>query len=711
MRYLHLLCILFFLLTLTACGGGGGDKPPPDSDTTEESLTVGVLLPLSGAEDRGWQKPLEWALSNINAAGGVAGKKLKLKYSDTSVTNTVEAARQLASDPSVLAVIGPAFSREVMATAQTFIARKKVMVSPSATSADIFRAFGGERYIWRTVESDITQLLKMLTLAGQGGATSVSLLTSADPYGATFFNWFGFLADELHLEVKSVVQFDQSVNSCEDYMKEALTGSPDVLLAVPSNFETTLCMATTARELAPETRLIFSDGAMLPALIGSLGLEAEGLEGTIPSASLESGFEAAYEKEFSTASPPFAANLYDSLMLIAFGLERSEGKGGEELANAMAEIVQARGTKTDWTREGIASTLLMIKSNILPDISGASGTLEFDSKYLTDPVSTNYGHWRVEGGEFLLEDIQLSSEIAERASDVSKARWTASRENMLDLGQTGPELEFPEKTGLWALIVAGSSGWSNYRHQADALAQYNLLKANGVEDDHIILILADDIAYNEDNKEPGTMHYFENGPDLYQNVEIDYRISNINASDILDILSGNRTGALPFVIDSSPGDNIYVYLSGHGSSDGFFINSVENSLTANSATVITPSDLGRTINSMYTENRYRKMLIVVESCHGGVMGQDINSPGVILFSSASPTENSIADNYSKEYGIWYADQFSHQLWSRTFTDPDSSLKDLYEWLYLHVSGSHVSVYNRDNFGDLEFMALDDFFIP
>ena len=51
----------------------------------------------------------------------------------------------------------------------------------------------------------------------------------------------------------------------------------------------------------------------------------------------------------------------------------------------------------------------------------------------------------------------------------------------------------PERA-VYALIAALSSGFPNYRHQADALRQYWLLRHAGVPDDHIVLMLADDIA-------------------------------------------------------------------------------------------------------------------------------------------------------------------------------------------------------------------------
>lgn len=46
----------------------------------------------------------------------------------------------------------------------------------------------------------------------------------------------------------------------------------------------------------------------------------------------------------------------------------------------------------------------------------------------------------------------------------------------------------------WAVLVAGSNGWYNYRHQADVCHAYQILHKNGIPDSNIIVMMYDDIA-------------------------------------------------------------------------------------------------------------------------------------------------------------------------------------------------------------------------
>ena len=57
----------------------------------------------------------------------------------------------------------------------------------------------------------------------------------------------------------------------------------------------------------------------------------------------------------------------------------------------------------------------------------------------------------------------------------------------------------------WAVVVAGSNTYGNYRHQADACHAYQVLVNGKVAADHIILMAYDDIASSPENPYPGQL--------------------------------------------------------------------------------------------------------------------------------------------------------------------------------------------------------------
>lgn len=48
----------------------------------------------------------------------------------------------------------------------------------------------------------------------------------------------------------------------------------------------------------------------------------------------------------------------------------------------------------------------------------------------------------------------------------------------------------------YAVLVAGSSGYANYRHQSDVCHAYQILHKNGIPDSNIVVMMYDDIAHS-----------------------------------------------------------------------------------------------------------------------------------------------------------------------------------------------------------------------
>ena len=54
-----------------------------------------------------------------------------------------------------------------------------------------------------------------------------------------------------------------------------------------------------------------------------------------------------------------------------------------------------------------------------------------------------------------------------------------------------------------AILIAGSQGYQNYRHQADLCHAFQVLKSRGIPEDQIITFVFNDIAHNPQNPYPG----------------------------------------------------------------------------------------------------------------------------------------------------------------------------------------------------------------
>ncbi|THG21667.1 hypothetical protein TEA_000296 [Camellia sinensis var. sinensis] len=132
----------------------------------------------------------------------------------------------------------------------------------------------------------------------------------------------------------------------------------------------------------------------------------------------------------------------------------------------------------------------------------------------------------------------------------------------------------------WAVLIAGSNGYWNYRHQADVCHAYQLLKKGGLKDENIIVFMYDDIAQNEENPRPGIIINSPHGDDVYKGVPKDYTGENVTVNNFFSVILGNKTaltGGSGKVVDSGPTDHIFIFYSDHGGPGVLAANAEESS--------------------------------------------------------------------------------------------------------------------------------------
>jgi ABC-type branched-subunit amino acid transport system substrate-binding protein len=670
---------------------------------TGPPLKIGVMLPFTGPFASGYEVSLDWAVENINRTGGVAGRMLELEKHDLDTGEVVAIADELINDTAIKAVIGPLTSTQVFQVAPRLIAGKKVFIAPVASAASLSRAFSGYDYFWRLTEPDISQTKTLLLLAQKGGAHRVGLITEESEYGSSFEDWFGYFATELGLEVSAIrVMNPGDTLACKKVWSEMADSNPDAVISSLILPAQNVSLVRAYRADGRQIRLLMSDFSVLPAIAEKLGSLAENLEGTTFSSDPASGFDVSYRTRYGENPGPFQAAMYDAVMLIALALESSEGEGGAALAGALKRVVSGREGECRWNRDDLRKALNLIKAGTCPDILGASGQLNFDEIKYTDVSSTTYGHWRVDDGEFVVTDFYTSDGSGRISSTAAAYQVIASKRQEFSGTANWPAPD--PKTGLKAFLMAGSKGYTNYRHQSDVLKAYQTLKSRGVTDDDIILVLADDIAGSSLNKSPGNVFNDPGGENLYKDVHVDYRLSEITSEILSDIILGNRNASAPVVLETSSTDNILFFTSGHGVPDGMIFSGREEER-------LTPDYWSGIFRQMQEGSRFRRIFWSMESCYSGKIGEAITTPGVLVMTGANPYETSKAYLYESGLGVWLGDKFAYAINHAMATTPAIDFSQLYEQTFSFVNGSHISFYNYQNFGNIFSIQLNEFITP
>ncbi|KAG8182723.1 hypothetical protein JTE90_026174 [Oedothorax gibbosus] len=207
---------------------------------------------------------------------------------------------------------------------------------------------------------------------------------------------------------------------------------------------------------------------------------------------------------------------------------------------------------------------------------------------------------------------------------------------------------------LWAVLVAGSDGWDNYRHQSDVCHSYQILKSHGIPDQRIIVLMKDDLAKNEENPTPGIIINHPNGADVYKGVPHDYTGEAVTPENFMAVLRGDKQALNGVgsgkVLQSGPKDHVFVYFADHGAPG--LIAFPESELTA--------KDLNKTVQYMYDHKMYGKMVIYIEACESGSMFENIlpNNINVFATTAANSEESSYACYFDDKRETYLGDLYS-----------------------------------------------------
>ena len=192
-------------LSLAGCSGGSmDDSSSSGAKASGASITIGTVTTNSGtaaAYGEAEVKGFELAVSEINAKGGINGKKVKLESMDDKgdATEASNAYNKLAGDNNVLAVAGPTISATTAAVAPLADQSKLVTIAPAATSDSIETG----NYLFRTCFKDSYQGEVAARFAAENlKVKKVAVLYgTGDPYSSGVGEAFAKAAEKLGLEV------------------------------------------------------------------------------------------------------------------------------------------------------------------------------------------------------------------------------------------------------------------------------------------------------------------------------------------------------------------------------------------------------------------------------------------------------------------------------------------------------------------------------
>ena len=325
-----------------------------------DEIKVGVTGPYTGGSSSmgvSMRDGVRLATKEINAAGGVGGKKLVLIERDDEAKNErgVQIAQELINNEKVVATLGFINTGVALASQRFYQEAKIPVINNVATGTLITRQFPKDpaNYVFRTSAADEIQAPMIVKEAvDKRGFTKVAILADSTNYGQLGREDLEKALKARGITPVAVEKFNIGDVDMTSQLLKAKAAGAEVVLTYAIGPELAQ-IANGMGKLGWKKPMIGSWTLSMASFIDTSGKNGNGA--TMPETFIQQpttpkrkAFIDAYLKEFKPkngiiASPVSAAQGYDSVYLLAAAIKQANSTDGQKILAALENL----NTKVD----------------------------------------------------------------------------------------------------------------------------------------------------------------------------------------------------------------------------------------------------------------------------------------------------------------------------------------------------------------------------
>lgn len=332
--------------------GGCKDKAGDNSANAEGGeIKIGVFLSLSGKNadfGKTTKNGIELAVEEINAAGGIGGKKLVIVDKDTrsKPEEAQTVAKQLATQDKVAVAIGSVESGQSIKAAPVFQEAGIPMVSPSSTNPDVTKQ--GDR-IFRVCYLDDFQGQACAAFAFKdlGLKKAAIIFAQDDDYSRGLADFFRTSFKAMGGTIVEDVAFQGEVSEFKDQVSKIASANPEVIFA-PVYYGSIGLIARDFRKQGVKAPLLGGDGWESPQLIQLAGETLEGCyfgyhyDPDDKDPKVQSYLKN-YKAKFNTEPNSLSALGYDAVYTVKAAIELGGGASSEQITQGLRKVKDFHG--------------------------------------------------------------------------------------------------------------------------------------------------------------------------------------------------------------------------------------------------------------------------------------------------------------------------------------------------------------------------------
>ena len=344
------LSIAALSLGLMACppkgegGGGAGAGGKGEILVGEYGSMTGGQATFGTSSHNG----IMMAIDEINAAGGVNGRKINIRTEDdqSKQEEAANAVTKLISQNNVVAVLGEVASSCSIAAAPICQSNKVPMITPASTNPSVTQK--GD-YIFRMCFIDTYQGENLAVFAAQNlhAKKAAVLVDVKSDYSTGLSQFFQQRFKELGGQIVGQQSYAQGDADFRSQLTALKATNPDILF-VPGYYTDIGQIATQARDLGLTQPLLGGDGWESPKL---LEIGGKALEGSYYSTHYFVGdpapavrdFVQKYNSRYHANPDAMAALAYDAARVLADSIKRAGTTDEPKLRDAIASTKDFQG--------------------------------------------------------------------------------------------------------------------------------------------------------------------------------------------------------------------------------------------------------------------------------------------------------------------------------------------------------------------------------
>lgn len=323
-----------------------------------ENIKVGALFAVTGpASFLGGPeaRTLEMQVEQVNAKGGINGKKIDLLMKDTAGNpeKAISLAKQLLEEENVVAVIGPSSSGETMAVKKIFEDAKTPLISCAAAEVIVNPLAS---WVFKTPQNDSFAAIKIFKEMNKLGIKKIAVLVDNSGFGKAGKEQLQKIAPEYKIEVIESEVYDTKATDLSAVVAK-IKANPDVQGVVNwSIVPAQSIVVKNIRQAGWQVPIFQSHGFGNIKYVAAAGAAAEGVifpagrllmasllpEGH-PQKALLLQYIKDYEGKFKETASTFGGHAYDGFLI----LEKAIAVGGtdkEKIRQAIEGLKNLPGT-------------------------------------------------------------------------------------------------------------------------------------------------------------------------------------------------------------------------------------------------------------------------------------------------------------------------------------------------------------------------------